>query len=66
MAKDTVAAQKPTERVYALSRETKGSWVYMWDNAPKDTPDWAKKWYVLKSDQPMSISRLVVTIAPKE
>jgi hypothetical protein len=40
-------------RIYAFARETKGCWVYAWADAPDETPDWAKKWYILKSDYPV-------------
>jgi hypothetical protein len=65
MAKDTVVEKWVDERVYAQARETKGTWVYAWDNAPPETPDWAKKWYILKSDHPVSPGKkLKVTITP--
>jgi hypothetical protein len=54
MAKVTVlkAAKTIGERVYNQSKETKGCWLYMWADAPAETPDWAKKWYLLKSEFP--------------
>jgi hypothetical protein len=41
------------ERIYNQARVTKGCWLYDWANAPAGTPDWAKKWYLLKSDYPV-------------
>jgi hypothetical protein len=40
------------ERVYNQARETKGCWLYEWANPPTGTPDWARKWYILKADFP--------------
>lgn len=58
-------AMKPEERLYALARETKGCWVYMWEAPPEGTDDWARKWYVLKRDFPVCPGNtLKVTIAP--
>lgn len=39
-------------RVYNQSKETKGCWLYSWADCPADTPDWAKKWYLLKTEFP--------------
>jgi hypothetical protein len=67
MAK-TVETKAATEvRSYVLSRETKGTWVYAWEDAPAETPDWAKKWYILKplGNNPKNPGgRLKVTITP--
>jgi hypothetical protein len=50
MAKTAKETKLVGTRTYALSKETKGCWLYSWENAPADTPDWAKKWYLLKSE----------------
>lgn len=57
--KRTAAKAAPIPRVYALARETRGTWLMEWQNAPADTPDWAKKWYLLKSDFPVLPHRTV-------
>jgi len=73
--------QKSVLRRYVLARETKGCWLYDWQMAPaskadaekegyapQGTPDWARKWYVLKSDYPQGMpgKTLMVTITPIE
>ena len=52
-----------SKRTYNLSKETKGTWLYMWADAPQDTPEWACKWYLLKSEYPVCPgAALTVTI----
>jgi len=50
------------ERTYNQARETKGCWLYEWANPPTGTPDWARKWYILKNEAPVGPSEIKTTI----